>query len=195
MSLEKVPALEKLREMQQHKLIEVLRTEEGVDVRETNSDEFSGAVRMNGLEALDEKGQEILETLVAECRNYYTGVVMDDKFGADHTARRAWRELMIQKHGHAFEELIARNKLRANVFSRISSGINILVREFDAKGIHTLEAEKLRDFQKQFPKLVEKPFSFLSEDEQLEVVQQVDAVARGVLELVTEPKAGVRVAA
>ncbi len=116
-------------------------------------------------------------------RKLLMGTYMIDQFGADHPARRKWREQMFKKYGQDFMDLWNKNKLRINTFGGFISGLNNLILILDKEAVNTPQADTIRALEHKLPGSFER-YNYLSVEEKIKVVQQVESVAQEFLNIV-----------
>ncbi len=141
----------------------------------------TGPVRYAGF---PENMRTFLSGAVDVAKHYLSGAVIEDAFGADHDARRAWRTEMQKKLGAPFKELDDSNKLRVNVIGNVYSYVGLLNEM--VKDEHTPEAEALKNIAAELPKKSEiesSAYNVLSFEEKMAVVKRIDAVAEKLVAL------------
>jgi hypothetical protein len=168
------------------KLLQYLREHYQVIIEESTPDiPFSDMVSHAGFEALPEKKKMLIDLTAAACRVLYGGVLMRDKFGKDHLARRAMETaISTTQYKNVFEKLYGRSKLRKRRLMPVHTGILRLALALGAS--QTPEALEVTRIKESLPTDAEMhAYDEASDEEKIQIMRRVNAAAEQFLSLVS----------
>ena len=160
----------------------------GVKILETgNTERFPDVENPKGFDGLSETGKLVLKDLVSNCKFYLNGIIVQDPFEEDREKRRAFWDTIEKQFGKEQANLHERDKMRGNVITNVYSYFDWLVLQLDAANIHTEEAKAVRRWNNEMKELVDpKNYVGKSFGEKLEIVRQIENIARAFLRLATK---------
>ncbi len=116
-------------------LIRRLEKTEGCTIERTNTDTFPGVVQPEWREGVGAVKGKLFDRLIHTCRSYYSGVMIIDRFGNQHSERRVWRDGLQERYGEAYRRLKSRDKLRLNVITTVCTGLMNLADSLARAGV------------------------------------------------------------